>query len=1037
MSRSIAMVQFADADEAQAAYRARYPSGNVISIKAMTIGDFKRWVESGQTRGPVALAESKDASGHEHKGKGAGGGQFTSGSTVAGGATFVAKPLEVPPGGLNLSKSEWAARHGPDMNIIEGELAGFPITTTERGLIGKVSKKTKAMLEEALGDDDVVQAMKDAGIKNLQLTPHKGPGKATHGWTMGHSNGALLFHTQTGNSIERSPVPERREGGVKRIIYHEAGHGLWNKAGNEKVNAFVQALVKHPEVTAEIAKIVNIKPPRDAWDYDEKARAAEEVNAELNAMKRYDPQRYAGMPQALRDAAEAITGKPVLESVNVLEDKALFGPGFTGTLKDAIGRTMTFVDGKHVKNAGDGETQGQQSVHVKIHGQKVHVVAYDPVNEMVKVQNSEGHEAIVPTSEINRIHPGSAEADQEAEAYMDERMDMLDRLVDRAVESGATVAGNVQDWSDVDEDTQSEVESNYVENNYPDEYDRLVEQWREGLDDKMSEDLRSDDDWHNTAFENWAVEQGFTRESAQDALEQSYKPLGKADVEWKAAVNTSEDIRLAVLDVVNGMKRDPAGNLVGGEGPRSAAAIPVAQVYGVLKAGLYPAIKDDSIDGHAEVGRALDDIAKAQSLKKNRIWRGHTYNADGMFPEFSRLIREGDADSSVDAEKEDELSNQWDEDYEDLKQTELTSRIEAESENVPDEVSEEAREAVSETFSEMSDEQKYQYMRDAGFNQDDEETVQMPDEWKVFHDGEDYEHTRTVARYLQHHRAEQIIAERLAEREEWKGLKVDVEKLTSDVWGSWKSSSTSGYGLALQLATSTELNGFVRMDDIAKRTAEDTFKKIYINAGGRAYNPRFTEDQKIEVGKAILQGYVRATWEASQYALRKAEIAEVTTWRGLVLPKALVDEQGSAEMKKMIRKRDVGEPKNAGDPEVFTALPGISLKRNGCASATTSPGVANSWGGVGAGNMEQPVRVVLRIKSPRTAVLSAPVFGQNDASEQETILAGTSWKEWDAWLNKAPAEGYQPFTEDDEDAIASAKIQSSQEDYSGLGEAKA
>jgi hypothetical protein len=218
-------------------------------------------------------------------------------------ARFVAAPIEY--------RIDKMPAMGPDFNVVEGEIAGFPITTTERGLVWKVSKKTKEALEEALSDPATVQAMKDAGITHLQLTPHKGPGKADGGWTMGHTkDGSLMFHTQTANAIEKSPVEERRQGGVKRVIHHEAGHGLWDKSSEEKRKAFAAAMENHPEVLEQIAKIVNVKPPRDAWDYDVKKRNATEVHAELNAMRHYDAKRYAAMPEAVRLAADAISGAP-------------------------------------------------------------------------------------------------------------------------------------------------------------------------------------------------------------------------------------------------------------------------------------------------------------------------------------------------------------------------------------------------------------------------------------------------------------------------------------------------------------------------------------------------------------------------------------------------------------------------------------------------------------------------------------------------------------------------------------------------------
>jgi hypothetical protein len=134
-----------------------------------------------------------------------------------------------------------------------------------------------------------------------------------------------------------------------------------------------------------------------------------------------------------------------------------------------------------------------------------------------------------------------------------------------------------------------------------------------------------------------------------------------------------------------------------------------------------------------------------------------------------------------------------------------------------------------------------------------------------------------------------------------------------------------------------------------------------------------------------MKAYVRASWEASQYVMRKAGIENLTTWRGVMLSKAV-----------LAKERMVPE----GQWEKF---PDLQLKRNGAASATTDPRTANGWTGVGS-RPESAERVVLRIKSPRTAVISLPCFGQNVHGEQEVILAGTMWESWDAWLRKAPSE---------------------------------
>ena len=212
-------------------------------------------------------------------------------------ARFVATPIQPR---IGATRSTSTIVYGPDHNPIEGSIAGVPITTSERGLIGKVSVKTQRELERALGDPEVLSALRSAGIKNIRVEPTRGPGKPGH-WTAAHDSGTLLIHPRTGEAIAQSTEPARREGGIKRVIHHEVGHATWDKVGIGKVD-FEKALEEHPEVGEMVAKIVNVKPPRDAFDYDEKARRLREVYAELHAMRRYDPERFAALPERVRSS---------------------------------------------------------------------------------------------------------------------------------------------------------------------------------------------------------------------------------------------------------------------------------------------------------------------------------------------------------------------------------------------------------------------------------------------------------------------------------------------------------------------------------------------------------------------------------------------------------------------------------------------------------------------------------------------------------------------------------------------------------------
>ena len=83
------------------------------------------------------------------------------------------------------------------------------------------------------------------------------------------------------------------------------------------------------------------------------------------------------------------------------------------------------------------------------------------------------------------------------------------------------------------------------------------------------------------------------------------------------------------------------------------------------------------------------------------------------------------------------------------------------------------------------------------------------------------------------------------------------------------------------------------------------------------------------------------------------------------------------------------------DQNIFKLLPNLSVMRNGAASTTTDPEIANDWGSTSG-------RVVLRAHVPRTAAISIPCYGANVHSEHEVVIAGTAWHGWDAWLGQAP-----------------------------------
>jgi hypothetical protein len=387
------------------------------------------------------------------------------------------------------------------------------------------------------------------------------------------------------------------------------------------------------------------------------------------------------------DTSVAIAESLEAEPADLLEDKALFGPSFTGVITDSLGRKMTFVDGKHVK--GNGTEEDPKEVHhATLKGQKVHVIFHDPVNHMVKVVREDGVEGIVPDTELNKIDPASPEWNADAEKYMDKRMPILDAMVEKAEEDKETVTGAAPSWDDLDSDTQQEAMDSFVQGNVDSYYESEVESWREGLHEQVVEDLRGDHGWHDEAFVDWAVTNDFTKESAEAALEISYQRLDYDKITWYDAAEFPDELRRAVFDYLNARPE-----------PILAWEVPASIVYKKLQEGLYPALKGDEPDAIHDIGLILEDIRREQLYGNHKIERKHSYSKDGMNPDFTKLVYdEGNGPHSLgeDGENPDEWQEQWEDEYKDLQDKEIDRR--EDDAEPPDDLMDAARENCEESF---------------------------------------------------------------------------------------------------------------------------------------------------------------------------------------------------------------------------------------------------------------------------------------------------------------------------------------------------
>ena len=253
--------------------------------------------------------------------------------------------------------------------------------------------------------------------------------------------------------------------------------------------------------------------------------------------------------------------------------------------------------------------------------------------------------------------------------------------------------------------------------------------------------------------------------------------------------------------------------------------------------------------------------------------------------------------------------------------------------------------------------------------------------------GQDYRLTQAVAGKLFADRAAQIVKERgivetphpetnppnPAESKE-PITDAEINALDERLWRGWVDSSTSDAGLELQVAIAEELGG-----------------RLLTKTGGGGYMTIDPDAIKKEAdehpgGYALVKALVRAKWETTQWLLERAGIKRLNLYRTIALP---FDEP----------PKTTEVPAGPNDEEhrgiePFRRLDHITIKRNGAASTTSDVDIANRWDGDG--------RVVLRAHVPRTTVVSVPAYGQNLHSEHKSVIAGTAWAGWDAWLNRAP-----------------------------------
>jgi hypothetical protein len=200
-----------------------------------------------------------------------------------------------------------------DGRAVRAKIGDFTITDAEGGLqkgapgaVKRLGKKTKADLEKALSEPETIEAMRAAGIDNIEV---RGTSKTPSGFTYygAHNKNNLIIHTKTSETIAASGDEYRVKHGFNRLIHHEVGHGIWDGAKEETKGNFTQAIKANPKVIEEVAKRTRMQYARsDVWDESKTDRTVTESFAELNGMKRFDKEGYSKLPQNIKDSIDGV-----------------------------------------------------------------------------------------------------------------------------------------------------------------------------------------------------------------------------------------------------------------------------------------------------------------------------------------------------------------------------------------------------------------------------------------------------------------------------------------------------------------------------------------------------------------------------------------------------------------------------------------------------------------------------------------------------------------------------------------------------------
>lgn len=248
---------------------------------------------------------------------------------------------------------------------------------------------------------------------------------------------------------------------------------------------------------------------------------------------------------------------------------------------------------------------------------------------------------------------------------------------------------------------------------------------------------------------------------------------------------------------------------------------------------------------------------------------------------------------------------------------------------------------------------------------------------------------------------------------------------------------------------SEAVDGFIRLPEVnilRNGAASTTISRDVANgwSGTTNYAPSGIDKKAVidEANKTFknIGGYegvkaaIRAKWETTQYLLDRADMPVVQAYRGITMPHKL---EGDAGVNKGefnppssgIQITDQGVKTNLANYKVGDTVKTQSGKTITKASDKDMP--SGYAPGTGQWTYDQPKeaqsRIVMRAEVPRTAVVSVPAYGVNVHSEQEVVVVGTAWRNWDAWSGRAPSFDAVPMgtkpSGDKTEALATLKTE--------------